>query len=111
MSIEYEQLAFDGEAIRDTSAHWSTLLDNRGYKLKTIIVENGLNQTVSLECWASRHSDFSHPFIIGASFDITASTDDYQTCDSYFPYMKVKATCGTAPTTGSLTIVFESIGD
>ena len=109
MSVEYEVIGFDEEAIRDTSVHWSVLIDNRGFQLKTVIIENGLNQTVTLECWASRHADFSHSFIVGSSFDITADTDDYQTCDSYFPFMKVKATCSTAPTTGDVTVAFEEI--
>ena len=109
MGREYEVIGFDEEAIRDTSEHTSALLDNRGFQLKTIIIENGLNQPVTLECWASRHEDFSHSFLVGASFDITSSTDDYQTCESYFPFMKIKATCSTAPTTGNLSVVFEEI--
>ena len=109
MSVEYEVIGFDEEAIRDTSEHTSDLIDNRGFQLKTIIIENGLNQTVTMECWASRHENFSHSFIVGSSFDITASTDDYQTCDSYFPFMKIKATCSTAPTSGNLSVVFEEI--
>jgi hypothetical protein len=108
---DYEQLAFDAEAIRDTSDHWSILLDNRGYRLKTIIIENGLNQQATFECWASRNSDFSNSFIVGSSWNVAASTDTYETSDSYFPYMKIKATCATAPTTGSLTVVCEAIGD
>ena len=109
MSIEYEVMGFENEEIRDTSVHWSVLMDNRGFQLKTVIIENDLNQAVTFECWASRHADFSHSFIVGSSFDITADTDDYQTCDSYFPFMKVKATCSTAPTTGFLNVAFEEI--
>ena len=110
MAREYEVMAFEGEEIRGTTQVTSSLIDNRGFQLKTIIIENGLNQIVTFECWGSRHSDFSHSFIIGSSWDVSASTDSYQTCTSYFPYMKMKATCSTAPTNGSLTVAFEEIG-
>jgi hypothetical protein len=109
--LTHEIIVFNDEEIRDTSEHTSSLADNRGYTLKTIIIENGLNQTVTFECWASRNGDFSNSFQVGSSWDVSASTNTYQTSDSYFPYMKIKAQCSTAPTSGDLTVAFEEIGE
>jgi hypothetical protein len=104
MSVN-SQNTFTDEAIRNTSAHNGATVFNGDFVVKTLIIENGLNQTVSLQCQASAHSDFSNNFDVGSSFDVTASTNSYQTCDSYFPYWRIVATCGTAPTTGTLTVI------
>jgi len=109
MSLEYEQLAFENESIRDTSDHWSILLDNRGYRYKTIIVENSLNQNIIIECWASRNADFSNSFQVGDDWPVNSSTNTFQICDNYFPYMKLKVTCSIAPNSGNLTIAVASI--
>lgn len=103
MAINQEK-TFDAEAIRDTSSHNGKVIYNGDFIIKTLIIENGLNQTVSLQCQASANSDFSNSFNLGSSFDISAATNDYQTCDSYFPYWRIVATCAIAPTTGSLTV-------
>jgi len=102
---------FDAEAIRDTSVHNGITIALHEYRLKTVIIENSLDQVVSIYCEGSTHADFSHNFMIGsAPFDIPATTDTYDTCDSYFPYMRMVAQCDTAPTTGSLTIHFVQYG-
>ena len=102
---------FNAEAIRDTSAHNGAVINNFDFQLKTIIIENGLNQAVTLQCQASAHSDFSNSFNVGSPFDVSSSTNTYQTCDAYFPYMRLVATCSTAPTSGSLTVHFIQYGE
>lgn len=109
--ISVEMYTFEAEEIRDTNIHWGDILDLRGFSLKTIIVENDLNQTVSLECWGSRHEDFSKSFLIGTSWDVTATTYEPQTCTYYYPFMRIKATCSVAPTSGDLDVVFLKIGE
>ena len=106
MSVSNSDKVFDALAIRDTSNHNGTTVALVEYRLKTIIIENGLNQTVTFQCQGSANDDFSNNFNIGASFDVTATTNTFQTCDSYFPYMRLTAICGTAPTTGALTVYF-----
>jgi len=96
--------AFDGEEIRDTNAHNSVVIYNGDFTIKTIIIENELDQTVTFQCQGSANSDFSNLFNIGSTWDVSASTNTYQTCTSYFPYWRVVAQCGTAPTSGSLTV-------
>jgi hypothetical protein len=93
---------FDALAIRDTNNHNGSQIHLFDFQLKTIIIENGLNQQVTLQCQASAHSDFSNSFNVG--------TNDFQTCESYFPYMRLTAICSTAPTTGSLTVHFVEYG-
>jgi hypothetical protein len=105
-----ENPVFEAEEIRDTSVHNSSVSDSRGLAIKTIIIENHLNQTVTLQCQASAHLDFSNSFNVGNSFDVNADTDTYQTCESYFPYFRLTAICSTAPTSGNLTVLLEKKG-
>ena len=108
MSIN-SQNTFTDEAIRDTSTHNGDTVFNGDFQIKTLIIENGLNQQVTLQCQASAHSDFSNAFNVGSSFNVSASTNTYQTCDSYFPFWRVTATCSTAPTTGDLTVIIYGV--
>ena len=85
MSI-LSEMTFNAEAIRDTNAHNGTVVFNGDYTVKTLIIENSLNQAVTLQCQAS------------------SGSDGYQTCESYFPYWRIVAQCGTSPTSGTLTI-------
>jgi len=101
-----QEKTFDALAIRDTSNHDGATINNFDFQLKTIIIENGLNQIVTLQCQASAHANFDNPIDIGSPFDVAANTNSYQTQDAFFPYMRVKAICVTAPTTGTLTIHF-----
>jgi len=104
MSVN-QQLAFNNEAIRDTNAHNSDVVFNGDFTIKTLIIENGLNQTVTFQCQGSAHSDFSNYFNIGSTWDTSASTNIYQSCSTYIPYWRVVAQCSTAPTSGGLTVV------
>lgn len=96
---------FDAEAIRDTSSHTGSVINNYDFQLKTIIIHNHLDQQVTLQCQASINGT-SDWFNVGSSFNVSASTDTYQTCDSYFPYMRLTAQCGSSPTTGDVTVFF-----
>ena len=102
MAINIEK-TFDAEAIRDTSNHNGGTVFNGDFVIKTLIIENGLNQQVTLQCQASANSDFSNSFNVGSSFNVSAATNSYQTCDSYFPYWRLTAICGISPASGGLT--------
>lgn len=102
-----EDKIFDALAITDTSNHNSTVSDNQHNTAKSILVDNGLDQTVTLQLEGDRTSAFSTPVDIGAPFDVTASTRDYHTVDDYFPHLRLAAICATAPTTGSLTVYIQ----
>lgn len=100
--------AIDALAIRDTNAHTCDTVFNGAFVIKTLVVENGLNQAATFQCQGSANADFSNPFNIGSSFEIAAMTNAYMTCETYIPYWRITATCGTAPTSGTLTVfVFE----
>ena len=103
-----ESRAFEDLEIRDTSDHLSPIIDNSGFAIKTIIIENSLNQDITCTCLGSVHEDFSESFVIGA-FPHSASTNGYQTCESYIPFWKLQATCATAPTSGLLNVYIEGI--
>jgi len=99
-----EDRTIDELEIRDTNAHNGTIIDLHDFQLKTIIVENGLNEDVSLQCQACAEEDFVKSFNVGPAWPATAETNMYQTCDSFFPFMRIVVTCSTAPTTGNLTV-------
>jgi hypothetical protein len=103
-----ETTIFNSLAIRDTSPHTSDVSNNIGYRVKTLIITNGLNQDVSKQCQGSR--DNSTWFNIGDSFTITAGATIYQTCETYFPYIRGVATCSVAPASGTLSMWVEKMG-
>ena len=100
-----QEKTFDALEIRDTSSHTGSLINNFDFQLKTIVIENGLNQTVTLQCQASADG-VNHWFNVGSTFDVGASADTYQTCSSYFPFMRLLAQCGSSPSSGDLTVFF-----
>lgn len=110
MSNKKISKVFDALEIRSTATQTSSQVDNDSYVVKTIIIENSLNQTVTFQCQGSANLDFSNSFNIGSSFDVAATTTSYATCDSYIPYWRVTATCSVAPTTGSLTVTAFGVG-
>jgi len=104
MSIN-SQKTLDAVEIRDTATHNGDVVFNGDFVVKTLVIENSLDQTVTLQCQASANSNFSNSFDVGSSFDVTASTNTYQTCSSYFPYWRVTATCASSPSSGDLTVI------
>lgn len=108
MTVRHEAEAFLSEEIRDTNSHNSSVIENIGYSVKTIIIENHLNQEVSFQCQGSRNG-LANWFEVGNGFNVSANTDIYQTCDAYFPYMRLTAQPSIAPTTGDLSVFFERI--
>lgn len=100
---------FDALEIRNTSDHLSSVSTAVGFVPKTLIVENDLDQTVTFQLEGSSLEAFTKVIDVGSTFTVAATTNDYQTLSDYFPYLRVKATCATAPTTGSLTCYLEKI--
>ena len=99
-----EQVMTDLE-IRDTDDHYSSVTDNRGYIPKTIYIENTLDQDIQVCVGGSRYSDFSSGVpTCGGEQTITAGETDYLTITDYFPYMKIKVSCTTAPTSGDVSV-------
>jgi hypothetical protein len=103
-----EAQVFADEAIRDTSPHNSATMENQGFRVKTIIIDNQLNQSVSLQMQGSRNG--SGFFNVGSPFVIAATTLTYQSSDEYFPHVKFVATCSVAPTSGNLNAWIEQMG-
>ncbi len=103
MSVLSEK-TFDELEIRDTADHNGITVFNGSFVVKTIIIENGLNQAVTFQCQASMHADFSNNFDVGGEWDIAANTNSYQTCESYFPYWRLVASCSSAPSSGDVTV-------
>ncbi len=94
-----EDQIFTAKEIRVTTAVYSDVSISGSYKAKTIFIENGLNQQVTFQLQASRNSVWID---VGSTFDVAATTNTFQTVETYFPKYKLKATCSTAPTSGDL---------
>jgi hypothetical protein len=101
MAYTDEDQVFSSEAIRDTSNHNSDESVSGEFLAKTIFIENGLNQTVTFQLQGARNSTWLN---VGSSFDVSSTTNDFQTVDTYFPKYRLQASCGTAPTTGTLDV-------
>jgi hypothetical protein len=110
MSVN-KSFSFQAEAIRDTNSHNGTVVFNGEFVVKTLVIENGLNQTVSFQCQGSANADFSNSFNIGSSFDVASSTNTFMTCDTYIPYWRIVATCSVAPSSGTLTVLVFAVGE
>lgn len=95
----------DALAIRDTSGHNTSVLEELNVIHKTFIIENLLNRDVSLQWQASANEDFSNSFNVGATFIVVAGASDYATCSNLFPFCRIVATALVSnPTSGTLTI-------
>jgi len=103
-----ETTIFNGLEIRDTDDHTSAVSTNIGYRVKTLIVTNTMDQLVNKQCQASR--DNSNWFDIGDPFEVAAGATIYQSCETYFPYVRAIASCAVAPTTGTLSMWVEKMG-
>ena len=111
MSIASEDKIFNALAIRDTNGHNSSSSEDRGFIPKTVIVHNGLNQSVTCQVEGDIVEGFSNPLTVGDSFVVSATSDDYETLTDYFPFMRVLATCSVSPTTGTLTAYIAKVSD
>lgn len=93
---------FDALAIRDTSNHNSVESKSGEFMAKTIVVENGLNQQVTFQL---QGSCFGSTWVnIGSPWNVATSTNTFQTVDTFFPFYRLQAVCGTSPSSGSLTV-------
>lgn len=104
-----ERLLFDSEAIRDTSSHDSAITDIRWGCTKSMIFENTLNQEVTVNIYGSRNADMTNSFL-RASFPIAAGTNTVQDCDCYFPYLQIKVSCASSPSSGVFTVAIYTLG-
>ncbi len=100
MATTDKDQVFTNEAIRDTANHNSVKSDTAEFTAQTIVIHNGLDQQVTLKLQGS--VDDTNWIDIGNSFNVAATTNDYDTVTDYFPCYRVQASCTTAPTTGNL---------
>ena len=106
---EDEKSVVNSLAIRDTSDHFSSANDERGFVKKTIIIENDLDQKVDVQLEGSVTSTFTKKFNIGNTLTVDSSKSDYMSCDEYFPYLRVKLNCIIAPTSGNVSVIIAGV--
>lgn len=102
MSIHEQDLIFSALQIRDTGPKVSSISDLKGFDPKSILIKNDLNQAVTITCEGSDDVAFTNVWSIGGGDLISANSNEYLTLGDYFPYLRCKAICSTAPTTGSI---------
>jgi len=104
-----EEKILDALAIRDTSDHNSSVSENRGFVPKTIVIHNSLDEQVSVQLQGDIVEGFSNPMDVGSPFNVATTTNDYATLTDYLPFFRVVCSCGSAPTTGSVTIYLAKV--
>jgi hypothetical protein len=115
-----EDVLFGALAITDTTQHNSATSDCRGYRSKAIFVTTSLNQSANVSVDVSR--DGVTWVVLGAAAALPAGTytlngnetgaSPGQTSfvaglSNPWPYVRVHATCPTAPTSGTLSAWLE----
>lgn len=104
--------AFINQAITDTNPHTSAVIDARGYATKALLVQNGLNQSVSIQVQVSSDGQTNWTNVgnaqsVGAGTKVAIGPDTIAALGHAYPYYQLVATCSTAPTTGSLSATVE----
>jgi len=94
----------DALAIRDTSAHNSSVADMRDIIGKTIFVENGLDKSVKLQFQVARDSDFTNVIDVSDEQTVAASTNTIILVEDYYPFIRIEVTATDTPTSGDITI-------
>ena len=88
-------------AIRDTNSHDSTVCMSGETDPSNILIENGLDQTVTFQLQGGRCEGDTY-INIGDTFDVSASTNTCQSISIYFSKYRLQASCSVSPTTGEL---------
>jgi len=100
MATDKDQV-FSAEAIRDTADHNSVGSDTGEFTAETIVIHNSLDQQVTIQLQGT--VDSLVWIDIGNTFNVAATTNSYETVTDYFCCYRLQASCGSSPTTGSLT--------
>jgi len=95
---------FNAESIRDTVHHISNISNCEDYPKKSIIIHNGLNQDVTIKLQGDINKAFAKPMKLEPNKIVTANQEDYMTSDDIIPFLRVRAICTVAPTTGVLDV-------
>lgn len=105
MEINRELQIFTNEEIRDILSHTSSQEQTNTFSIRTIIVNNELDTSVTLQFQASR--DLEHWFNVDPTWNISTKSLDYKAINYYFPYIRCVANCSEVPTSGSLSVWLE----
>lgn len=103
MAIAFEETIINALAITDTSDHTSTVVMISGFIPKTIGIITTLDEIVDIQVQGSFTSAFTNVYDIDSPIAYN-NENDYIVLTDYFPYMRVVASCATAPTSGALTV-------
>ena len=99
---------FSDKVIRDTSAHNSDILNYNEYTMVTFYVDNDLDKDVSAQVFGNRTESVTKAVSIGSAFNVTAGDAVAKAITSQatgmMPYMFVRVTASSAPTTGNVNV-------
>ncbi len=102
-----ETRIFTDEAITDTNAHNSSILNAGRYKYITFYISNTHNQALTIQVNGNRTNSTTGAVTIGTSFSVAATSGkEARTLlienDGYLPYYFITATASIAPTSGNV---------
>lgn len=111
----HNSILFSNLDIRDTDNHFSNAYTDssghslngicpmKGFSKATISVKNNLDVSVTIQIQGGHSWDFSEQVRdIGSSFTVSADSTTYKTVTARFPYLRLRASCSTAPSSGDL---------
>lgn len=105
---EFEEEQIMELEIRDTAPHPSAVADCSRFSVVTIVVENGLDQAVSVQPNGSRLSTVVGYAAMGAAVDVPAAGMNYimltPTIRGWMPFVFVIVTAAAPPTSGVLNV-------
>jgi len=97
-----EKQVFTNKAIRDTANHFSLVIDSKRFLKKSAIIHNGLNQDVEIRLQGSIDQAFTKPLASEPLVTVLAGKEKLITTDDLLPYIRLRAKCTVAPTTGDV---------
>ncbi len=101
MTYEEEQV-FTDKAIRDTSNHFSVVVDSKRFLKKSAIIHNGLNVDVDIRWQGSIDVGFTKPMSLEPLVTVSAGTEKLITTDDLIPFMRLRAKCSSSPSSGDV---------
>ena len=95
--------------IRDTSDHFSTVMDIRTIGKALCKISNTLDQKVTVTLQGATFEDPSatDPVDLDAGQTVAAGTTKYVSTAEPFSYLRIKAAAASAPASGALTLTWE----
>lgn len=100
--IYEETKVFTDKEIRDTNNHFSVVINSKRHLKKSAIIHNGFDKDVNIRLQGSIDEAFTKPLSVEPIINVPAGKEKLIVTDDLIPYIRLKADCTIAPTTGKM---------